>query len=372
MSEYSVVVSLMSIMRKNNTRNFFGVVPGRSGSGKGLFVSQSPEQQATPPRPAMTTLSSRLPIILDYRQKMLVDPFWQYVSQNYISSDAITRSPVAGRSPEAYAAYEAVPDKSELITKSRSVNLARIGAWSRQHGSMRASSQNAIMGEAAHQRITGVAQALESSAAETLQVREGASPTHRSHWLHLIAYSLSDFDPQVPSNLVAGSAGANYDHVIFENVVQDIAKIEFRERFGVVNGVYSVTAKCLPGHVAVLIECELELQLCNGSMKKISFTFDPAKPKLTDAAVAKHDEEVIKNSIIEFIQTPISLRPSATSHPDLSERVVMPQVRIVEQSSVTVPLTTMRLEQLKATGYSPRELFDEEGGDADMTPARRP
>lgn len=357
-------------MPRNTTRNNFGV-SGRKGSGMAHFVSNP--LQETPPRPLAATVSTRLPIILDYREKLASDQRWHYVSLNYISSDVKTRSPVANRSAEAYSAYNMVmsrPDlANDLYEKSRSINLSDIGRWREDNPRIMSSSQRTVMGAGAHDTIISSTSNL-GPEAEQFQDREGESPVNKSHWLHLIAYSLSDIDPQHPNNLVAGSAGANYDHVIFENAVLQIV-----ERGEFTHGTYSVSALCLPGDVAVLIRCELELQLQNECMKKISFTFDPTKEKLTDQRSAAHDEQVIITSIMEFIHAPI--RAATFTAGVLAEPrtevagaadVADDDLPAVIGSFAPVPVAVAALHQVLPPhrAIEPRVLFGVDDNDKDM------
>lgn len=301
---------------QNTTRQVFCVTYRQGGAsgetGASTLISQP--FHVTPPRPISTEISTRLPVVIDCRERQRDDPNWHYVGMSYMGSSSKTRSPIANQQVEAFTIsnfFATNPSMwGQLHTKTCSVNLRNVGQWSAAHGSTRHTSQRDVMGAGAHAVITDEVSAFGDTVAQQLPARQGKTPVQMSHWLHLIAYSLSDVDPQRPENLVAGSAGSNYDHIIFENLVAKIADEE-AVKSGEVKGTYTVSAQCTPNGAAVAIRCELLLELQNGNIKKITYTFDPTKPKLTDKAAAARDEETIHQHILNFIRAPLG--PAAQS-----------------------------------------------------------
>lgn len=301
-------------------------------------------QVCTPCRSAPLSLSTRLPIELVFS---VVDQLGkdQSIRQLYVTSDERLRSAVRGEVYEPFANLRHAKSSSyEITVKSRSVDLVELGQWKSSYDRRHAPRQKDVMHESAHTWIERTAKEFKMP---FLVLRESANPHECSDWMHLIAYSHSAEDPQTADNLVAGSAGANYDHIIFENAV-----IACWNKYSaqIHTGRYTVTAECINTHVALRMTCELRITFNTGESKSVKFIFDPTKPKLTDKATAGADEDSIISAITSFFEnsSPVitAVKQTGPHSPVLFSQV-----------PVTPPQASVRSRLDRNTGTPPRLSF---------------
>jgi hypothetical protein len=287
----------------------------------------------TPEKRARISTSTRLPIEIECYN--IINGHPHTAKEILITSEERLRSTVRGTSYQPFSHWkQAKIAKIPITSKKCSVTLDYLGTWTPPRAE--SPKQNAVMEINAH---TCIVAAEREHNLQHLSLRAGSSAAEQSHWLHLIGYSLSAENPQNPDNLVAGSAGANYDHIIFENTVVKIAA----NKELIHTGTYTVIADCINEHVALKINCLLDIKLKSGAHKLITFIFDPTKPKLTDAATAKRDE----NTIFEFINEFIRME---TNEPATSPVTEVPDTDI--KSTTSIATTTPVYQSVLRTPVS--------------------